>query len=1134
MFAGDPGRRRAMANVATASGVRDPGRATQIARRRLRAVVPVATSILLIFVLQATIGSTSATGLSPAVSFSFAYSYGEPTVPRSVGAQGVQGPTVSLHSTGVQGTIGTTGHLGPVNLTNQGVFQTSASTYELQVLNGTPPRTCVYTSLTVLSCSAGSSSAAVHATVSLFNVSSGNLTYSAFTNAHGFVNATVWSGWWYLEAYYPGSATAPVPINREVYIAPGSSSKVTYLAPSSKATVNVGNKPAGTDTIALTTNEYGGGTTDAGVVVQLVNLSSSGGTQVVGTALTAYNDTATFVGVSASYTYEVVAIGLNDTIRGIYYGGCNYTTTFALSSSVSVTSDSPIGTCGYTTTTGTVSPGSLTKTGTWYLAVNTVITGGVTWVSNTMNLNGFTLKFVNAVVYTNLTDMMYASFENSTLIMISSSVDSINHAVSDDHSWLVGCGGANPNFVLYNRCTTVTPVGTVRNSVLSYNDLQFVIPGNGYASSVYTDDWMDHVSGYSTNINPVAREITSSRVTNSSLGLDLNGLNVSRSDISNTTLLPNPHGSGASYNYTISFYDDDFGPSEDVFVAEYGKTVGATFVADTFSESLFYGIGINASASSWPSTVANPGTWSSFVSSSFPPYSNFSLCRFLNSSAPWIATSYYFSDGEVSNSWFSFNQTSSELAYWDGNSRHASNLPSGADQFSLELLGTNLENDYLTGNEAIYPQNDSVVNDLFWGYLSPVTLVQFNLVRGHSVSHMVLSNNTFGPSYTNRTLMNATLYTLGNNGLTTIGAAGTAYSNITHNTFLAFPSANNGLASEFNGVFTNMSYNAFYDNESLGPDPYGNGAPSMALQPFSNMFGFGGPSSSSLKMSVTNNWFMNLNAYDVPWVILNLSSSSTTLTTSGNRYFFSPVDGLTSVPVQDYDALVYNTSNSLIKWGDSAPIYNTTTKASSIPDFRSMFLASQIFAWAIAPDVNISGGVPVLSYSNGLVAGPQPDFYWHGYNYSEEVEPSYIEVGVNSSRAPPVIAQFTNLTPGSDYTVTEYDHGSQLGAVNYYANAQGIVNQTFDPATMPLDPIFAIAPAGSGSGTGPCTVNCGGVSPAPGTPGFSLTFSLTLWTFIGAVIAFVGLVVASSGGKRFIPGAGIAVLGVVVFVAGSL
>jgi hypothetical protein len=146
---------------------------------------------------------------------------------------------------------------------------------------------------------------------------------------------------------------------------------------------------------------------------------------------------------------------------------------------------------------------------------------------------------------------------------------------------------------------------------------------------------------------------------------------------------------------------------------------------------------------------------------------------------------------------------------------------------------------------------------------------------------------------------------------------------------------------------------------------------------------------------------------------------------------------------------------------------------------------------------------------------------------------SRIAIGVNSSAAPAAALRFGGLTPGSDYTVTEYDQGNAIAAVNYYANAQGVVNQTFDPATMPLDPIFAIAPAGSG-GPGPCTSNCGGVSPTPGTPGFSLTFNLSIWTIVGAVVAFVGLIVASSGGKRFIPGTGIAVIGILVFVVGTL
>ena len=132
---------------------------------------------------------------------------------------------------------------------------------------------------------------------------------------------------------------------------------------------------------------------------------------------------------------------------------------------------------------------------------------------------------------------------------------------------------------------------------------------------------------------------------------------------------------------------------------------------------------------------------------------------------------------------------------------------------------------------------------------------------------------------------------------------------------------------------------------------------------------------------------------------------------------------------------IFNTSKMI-----NDPIYNLKT-----------------WIYNITPDVAISNGNPVISYSNGLVGGPQPNFEWKGYDYSESVEPTYIQIGVNSSKAPPVDLQFSGV-PGIQYVVQIISHGSEIESFAENASSSGILNANYNPATMPLDPTFEVSP----------------------------------------------------------------------------
>ena len=113
------------------------------------------------------------------------------------------------------------------------------------------------------------------------------------------------------------------------------------------------------------------------------------------------------------------------------------------------------------------------------------------------------------------------------------------------------------------------------------------------------------------------------------------------------------------------------------------------------------------------------------------------------------------------------------------------------------------------------------------------------------------------------------------------------------------------------------------------------------------------------------------------------------------------------------------------------------------------------------------GESPLLVTPNGYYMGTGENFTWNGYNYSASVEPTSIEIGVNSTRAPRLTVAFSGLNVGEAYALEEYNSSSGAlinGPANHYVypTSQGWVNTTYDPATMPTDPtVFVLDPTNS-------------------------------------------------------------------------
>jgi len=270
---------------------------------------------------------------------------------------------------------------------------------------------------------------------------------------------------------------------------------------------------------------------------------------------------------------------------------------------------------------------------------------------------------------------------------------------------------------------------------------------------------------------------------------------------------------------------------------------------------------------------------------------------------------------------------------------------------------------------------------------------------------------------------------------------------LTHNTFnVRLVGVLQASSDIIQGNFSDVSDNVFYNDQTYGNQYF-------AL-PYSILMNINNPSPT-----ISGNYFLNLNNYTVPIVV-----SSDRANMSNNHFYYSPYPGTSSVSI----GKVTSTDN----WPDFPHTYDQLTYGYLVEKGSVSFSGSQYafnssvtfdqnlsaYIYSVAPDVNTLSGTPIISYSNGLVGGPQPNFIWKGYNYSESVEPSYIQVGVNSSKAPNVTLQYNNLYKKTLYIAYIYTNGVIYKDWAFNSNSSSTYNVTYDPATMPLDPTIVVIP----------------------------------------------------------------------------
>jgi hypothetical protein len=464
---------------------------------------------------------------SASPTFSFPYSYAQPTVPASVGAQGIVGLNVPPEEVGPHASaarIGASGHLGPVNVTAPDTFPKTPTRLTVTVRNGT-----VYSSVP-----------AVGQVVTLTNTTFGTA-QSATTSALGVATFATYVGNYLLEII-PSVPTNWVAFTQEVDLTSTSTSIIRYLTPVTNSTAVVDN--CGSGGTACTGTVYG----DFGVqftsftvgqlTVELLNESSAGA--LVATALTLANGSAVFEEVNTAYLYALQFVGWNTAADGVTFAIENYT-----SASFRVTADGSVVRRAYSESgesrwTATITGTSPPMFGApWMPSVSTRVMGGELVLSTYLAgpSSGIArLVFVDTVLYLNCsggndTNLSHLgiSFVNSTVIELSDADVFGSLGGPYGLAWLYlnntaffgsGLAGAdgsgNPlpctlcqNSIIVAKTATWPPTGTVANPA----------PGGGAVSGrIVNSEFYGDFDVPLVNVSLVAVSVANSNLVSAGIG----------------------------------------------------------------------------------------------------------------------------------------------------------------------------------------------------------------------------------------------------------------------------------------------------------------------------------------------------------------------------------------------------------------------------------------------------------------------------------------------------------------------------------------------------------------------------------------------------------------------------------------
>ncbi|MCI4320536.1 MAG: hypothetical protein L3K23_10495 [Thermoplasmata archaeon] len=1010
--------------------------------------------------------------------FAFPFAYGTPAVPTSTGPQGHVGTVLPLAAVGAPASVGATGHLGPVNVSDPFVFASAL------------PRTLA---LTLLNGTTSSSVNAVHQSVALENVTYGTWV-RATTGTTGKANLTAPQGWYLLWANATTAASF-ISFEQEYYL--GANVSLTrYLIPTALSVVAVNNGPtASRATLFLQAQGSFGTLSMPQLTVELLN--SSSGNAILGTAYSLPNGTVEFTGVDSAFSYNGDTIGDGaSAVTGVNYlmsnGGWGFSTPGAGTQGHS-TANNPLN--GDSTTTG-VLVGSALPTlpgnGRWGIAVNTTVTGGTTVLSAALSSSHAydVLTIRNGQLVLNWSwesegNVVPVHLVNSTLVVVTQfaaagdvtlpvgTFSGVNAAVYGDAP-----SGQNPNgpllsFVACRWCLLTNVWVGGGNAFLSGSfSNSSVVNSTSLSLGSAGSDGQSGAQGTYLNYSNLVNVTLAGGGSGKALVLGHDALNL-------TVLTANRFAASfvnASYVGTTSYLPWAVG---DTAISLVGKS---TWRNDTLAYAYDP---LNVPWATWFDRATATDTSWSFSTV------NFSSVKFdlTANSVPVRTVALLSTHLWLYDCWVDANYSATQLLHV------AQNLSSNVARASMLNVNsawttwanyTTFDTDgnsYLATNQG----NGSFNHDL-WPWLNVGNAYAgfslFGQVPSGYLEHVTLGNDSFRATTLNATVFGdfqRTLYgpvgiewlfdTNFNRQSTPIGTLGVNYTEFRATPVgvaSLFPAGDLQLGVDKTAAWVDHDVFRNSPTDSHMPTAYANGT--YYVPPYATDVEVDGGTAV-----VSHDTFLNLSNETVP-VGENSgaqgSGARPAVTLLGDRFYWRPTPlesfvnpvgpwatqqtkptphdtYLSSLPLVSnatYEVPIDKNASLAFTSGGQFVFNTSATVANGYPS--GSFNTPTIWVWAVAPDANTSNGSLVVGYGNGLVAGPQPKLTFSGHAYNESVEPAWVQFNADATSAPPVYAQFSGLTPSVNYSVLAYaGNGTLLSTVTATASTTGLVNATYTPST---------------------------------------------------------------------------------------
>lgn len=1036
--------------------------------------------------------------------YSFGYQYSQPSIPSDVGAHNA-GPLVPYSQIGI-----TDSQIGLVSTVGDGwngePFTKTSSTVTVDVFNGTTTSSVdsVGTWVRLINVSTG-------VVINEHTSSTGSVSFTA-TEGHYIlyagVNSTSWINYTFEYNFKSTSETL------DVYLIPSSNDAVAVSNGGSsviwaKQHVNWASNEFMPQLEVELLNESA-----SGAVLKTAYTGSNGSAEFTGLN-TAYSYAVEAIGYSnplSGMVYKMSNVtSATFTISTVYhYTGSDM---YGVSSSTATLTGVTVPTSGpWTITTNAVINGGVTYLSSsldFSVSASLTIENALVYVNESYNITGTetSLSITNSKivflgeaqnVLSNNTNTYTATVSGSTIVGLNVRAGFLRTQYT---GFTMGFSNASSS-VFYGIYSNKIGYlyGTFYNDLIT-NSSGFASTGSTYTLTNFTDVEIRNslMSGGTAKIGTI--NMLRTILTNSSTNITDNALNVVQTDFNLTIPYIHLPTYGSGFGYISNKYDNF---THSLFIISNPNNVSWASFATNITP--------NRPNGAFPSTPlvgfsfeGSPGVTAviNFTESNLTrTYPNVNM----NIQFGYYETTYL----EMYNSYIDYNDTFSQVQAI--NASYGSNSPSnpfvgGRMSFTIEAVAyinyTSINGG--TGQRiVVYGVNnipDYFTHDVFPFTYDIQSYSYFRLFPSGSSATYYFENDSFKYIYWNtnwwKTAQDGAGFTyiwaetLANTKFTS-GTKQTLYVN--YNTFYAF-----GLGSGGNGIggaveFAERNVTGYVNNNLFLNSPSyilgsANNYNNYLLAPHADDI-----LATASNVTIKNNVFLNLTNLSVPIgtdQAYQGGGNNGNVTASGNQFYYNPViggmtfinsswawstggewGGLISFPGESGIAsgsdiayeipMGYGTSFTMSNSVNGAYVFNSTQGQNATdsymhnPQGGTTGTLAQ-WSWVVEPDYVYNGTSYVLQY-NGM-GGPQPVMVYNGYLYSYAVEQSYVWISTNSTSASkvPIYLSKSGISSGTTLTYGYYDPQTgtytTLGTFTSSGTSASIT-VTYNPATMPLDPVF--------------------------------------------------------------------------------